>query len=218
MKNDILKIKNNKLKIGDFRKGMTYVELIVVLSIFSVMSSVVIFNYSAFQTKVDIKNLANDVALKVVEAQKSSLFGKFPKFELQGELTTSWKPSYGLYFNVATEDNKKNFMYFVDLDQNKAIRNPTCASYNDECLEKIVITKGNSISSLDIFYEEGNNSTKVSLPTDMVVTFTRPSSSASIQSVTTFNPNFLYAQITITSLSSTTSRIKIYRSGRIQLN
>ncbi|KKQ07855.1 MAG: hypothetical protein US18_C0006G0001, partial [Parcubacteria group bacterium GW2011_GWB1_36_5] len=50
-------------------RGMTYVELIVVLSIFAVMSSIVLFNYGEFQAKVDIKNLASDIALKIVEAQ-----------------------------------------------------------------------------------------------------------------------------------------------------
>ena len=47
---------------------MTYIELIVVLSIFAVMSSVVIFNYGLFQARIDIKNLASDIALKFVEA------------------------------------------------------------------------------------------------------------------------------------------------------
>ena len=49
---------NKKIKKN---AGMTYVELIVVLSIFAVLSSVAVFNYSEFQTKVDIKNLANDL-------------------------------------------------------------------------------------------------------------------------------------------------------------
>jgi prepilin-type N-terminal cleavage/methylation domain-containing protein len=56
-------------------RGMTYVELIVVLSIFSVISTIVIFNYKEFQAKVDIRNLANDVALKIVQAQKNSTTG-----------------------------------------------------------------------------------------------------------------------------------------------
>ena len=72
----IKEITNWKLKIGNYNRGMTYVELIVVLSIFSIMTSVVLFNYGAFQAKVDIKNLASDIALKIVEAQKSALSGK----------------------------------------------------------------------------------------------------------------------------------------------
>ena len=54
---------NKKIK-GN--RGMTYVELIVVLGIFAVMLSISMFNYKRFQGKVDIKNLANDIALKLV--------------------------------------------------------------------------------------------------------------------------------------------------------
>ena len=42
---------------------MTYVELVVVLGIFAVMSNVVIFNYGGFQAKVDIKNLSKHITL-----------------------------------------------------------------------------------------------------------------------------------------------------------
>src|SRR3989344_2489263 len=93
-------------------KGMSYVELIVVLSIFSAMSSVVLFNYGEFQAKIDIKNLASDIALKVVEAQKSSLPGKLPPLAQQVLIPSpsAWKPSYGLYMDQAADD--KSFIYF----------------------------------------------------------------------------------------------------------
>ena len=44
---------------------MTYVELIVVLSIFSIMTSITIFNYNKFEAKVDIKNLNQETALHI---------------------------------------------------------------------------------------------------------------------------------------------------------
>ena len=55
---------------------MTYVELIVVLAIFAILSSVVMFNYGNFQAKVDIKNLGSDIALKIVRTQGHN--GKVP--------------------------------------------------------------------------------------------------------------------------------------------
>src|SRR3989344_4815832 len=94
-------------KIIKQNRGMSYVELIVVLSIFSVMTSVVLFNYGSFQAKVDIKNLASDIALKVVEAQKSSLSGKLlPPTHIPPNPNT-WKPSYGLFFDA--DSNKNSF-------------------------------------------------------------------------------------------------------------
>src|SRR3989344_4561547 len=101
-------------KIRNYNAGMTYVELIVVLSIFSVMTSIALFDYNKFQAKVDIKVLANDIALKIVEAQKSAMSGKIP---IQN-ISSTWKPSYGIYFDLA---DGKNFIYFantIDGDNN----------------------------------------------------------------------------------------------------
>ena len=195
-------------------RGMTYVELIVVLSIFSLMSSVVIFNYGDFQTKIDIKNLASDVALKIVEAQKSSLSGKLPPPTGQYPYTSTWKPSYGLYFNPGSDN--KSFIYFTDLDntappQNGLFDGSDCTL---ECLEKITITKGNTISSLDVFYQGGATA---QLP-DLTVTFKRPNSGAILKSTSAFTGGVSYAQITIASPKTTNALIKIYPSGRIQIN
>ncbi|OGI85721.1 hypothetical protein A3A05_03150 [Candidatus Nomurabacteria bacterium RIFCSPLOWO2_01_FULL_41_12] len=205
----IIKIKKNK--------GMSYVELIVVLSIFSVMTSVVLFNYGEFQAKVDIKNLASDVALKIVEAQKSSLSGKFPPAAQQALIASplTWKPSYGLFINQASDD--KSFFYFTDVDQNNDFNDSTCAG-SGECLEKIVITKGNSISSLNVFYQDDITPYNLN---DLTITFTRPNSGAVIKSSQIVPPlpaPISYVQITIASPQAVSALIKIYPSGRIQVN
>src|SRR5687768_3941612 len=122
-----------KSKRGFSRQaGMSYVELIVVLSIFSLLSGVIIYNYGEFQAKVDIKNLASDIALKIVEAQKSSLSGKLP----QAEVSPDWKPSYGVYFSLLDEDGEKSFIYFSDINQDNIFDGTDCTL---ECLEKITI-------------------------------------------------------------------------------
>ena len=194
---------------------MTYIELIVVLSIFSVMSSIILFNYGGFQTKVDIKNLASDIALKIVEAQKASLSGKLPPLAQQTGIDATWKPSYGIYINPTTDN--KSVTYFVDL------KNPTQNNLYDasacpgagECLDKITILKGNSISRLDVFYQGSGTANLIS---DLTVSFVRPNSGAVIKSSTSFSSTVSYVQITITSPKLITSVIKIYPSGRIQVN
>ena len=211
---------NKKDKQNKFicqQAGMTYIELIVVLSIFSVMTSVVLFNYDKFQAKVDIKNLANDIALKIVEAQKSALSGKLPT-QLFG---ADWRPSYGVYFDLSSSfgDNKK-FIYFTDLDQS--------GNYNDgsfcpssggtyECLDKISITKNNYISDITVFYNDGSLSTSLS-DSNLAITFARPNSEAIFTSTTVFSASVSHVQITIISPSGMTAKIKVYVSGRIQIN
>lgn len=197
--------------------GMTFIELIVVLSIFSAMTSVVLFNYGEFQAKVDIKNLASDIALKVVEAQKSSLSGKLPT----QSFGANWKPSYGVYFNLSSPGNNKTFIYFTDLDQSGDYTDTSfCSSPggSGECLDKITITKGNSISSLDVFYQGDITPHNLN---DLIVTFARPNSGAIIKSSQIVPPlasPISYVQITISSPKAATAKIKLYSSGRIQVN
>jgi len=207
-----------KLKLKFFypSRGMTFIELIVVLSIFSVMLSISLFNYRKFQEKVDIKNLANDIALKIVEAQKSATSGKSNSL-----LTFAGKPSYGVYFNLLTPGNNKNFIYFADLNADKqynvadAFFCATPASpTSDECLDRITLTKQNTISNIAFFYA-GGTSTSIN---DLMATFTRPDSRATMLSSISPTSTVDFVQITVTSPQGVSARIKLFPSGRIQIN
>ena len=204
-----------KLKNFKLDRGMTYVELIVVLGIFALLSAVAIFNYGTFQAKIDIKNLASDIALKFVEAQKSAMSGNLPA---DHTIDPTWKPAYGLYFSTVANSNAddKKFIYFADLDNNNEYSDLSCTPSNKdgECLDAITITRGDSIASLDVFYQDGT-SAKID---DMTVIFKRPNSGATIVSSSAFVASVFYVQVSITSPNETTSVIKIYSSGRIQIN
>ncbi len=196
-----------KLKSYKLNRGMSYAELIVVLSIFSILSTLVIFSYGDFQDRIDIKNLASDVALKITEAQKASIFGKFPSATQQLAITSTWKPSYGLYL----ESDDESFTYFVDLNNNNLYEGTDCT---EECVDKIDITKKNSISSIDVFYQD---STTQNI-NDITLSFVRPDVGAIIESSTVLNSNISYIQITVISPKSFISTIKLYLSGRIEID
>ena len=197
--------KNKPLKRN---KGMSYVEIIVVLSIFSVLSSVVIYNYSQFQAKVDIKSLASDIALKVIEAQNSALSGLLP----QSGIPLNWKPAYGVYFNIGSNPvtDNKSFVYFVDLDQDTFFDGSACTL---ECLNKVSITAGNTISNLTVFYQNGQSASL----NDLTVSFTRPNSGATIKSSTNFTSDISYVEIKVLSPKLPSATIRVYPSGRIQV-
>ena len=200
MKNLEKKIKNNQ--------GMTLIELMVVLAIFAVLSAIVIFNYGDFEARVNIKNLASDIALKVVDAQKSSESGLLPPAVFSP--IPNWKPSYGVYFNPSVDN--KSFFYFVDLDDNTYYSGTDCAG---ECMNKVTITKGNNISALNVFYQNGSSGPL----SDLTISFARPNSGAIMRSTTGFSSQVSYVQITISSPSANqTSLIKLYPSGRVQIN
>ena len=182
--------------------GMSYVELIVVLTIFVIMTSIVLFNYGEFQAKVDIKNLASDIALKFVEAQKSALSGK-----LTANSPVDWKPAYGVYFNISPSTN---FIYFADLNNANGYE-----AGNGETLATINITKNNSISRIDKC-SNANCTSPTQIITPISVTFKRPNSGAVFTGVTISVSE--YVQITIISPKTATAKIKIYPSGRVQVN
>ena len=203
------KLEPKKLKAKTYKlnRGMTYVELIVVLSIFSIMTSIILFNYGKFQTNVDIKILANDIASKIIEAQKSSISG-----QLNLSASLNWKPSYGIYFDTSSVDNKKIFTYFADLNQNSLYDTSSCSG-TGECLDRITITKGNFISEIRI-----NGTDCPATVANLNVIFKRPDSSAIITSNPALSCSISYVQVTVSSPQSISSTIKVYPSGRIQIN
>jgi type II secretory pathway pseudopilin PulG len=219
-------LKNFKLKAKSYKlnRGMTIEELIVVLIIFAVISTVVIFNYTNFQSKVDIENLANDIAQQVVQAQNSSLSGFLPPSgytpDNLGYPTTSWKPSYGVYFNTSGTiqgADSTHFIYFVDLDNSKTFTGENC---NGECLTQYSIPNNNRSNNKisDIRIQPANS--EVSTP--LVVFFTRPSSFANFYSNSTGLPLSLMpgscVEITISNQKGNiTSKIDLYPSGRVQI-
>jgi len=204
---------------------MTYVELIVVLSIFAVLSSVAIFNYGSFQDKVDIKNLGSDIALKILEAQKSSLSGLFPPQLLVSPLT--WKPSYGVYFwngsGASQGADSKNFIYFSDLDysvpsQNGLFDDSDCMG---ECINKVTISKNNIISKLEVVPTSTSCTGTVTgnSVTNLNIVFKRPNSGVMVSSSGAGVPpgTFNCVQITVSSPKFNTSVIKVFPSGRIEV-
>ncbi|MEI6580966.1 MAG: type II secretion system protein [bacterium] len=213
----MLKLKSKKYELGFYKKGMTYVELIVVLSIFAVMSSVVMFNYGSFESKIDIKNVASDVGLKIVQAQKFSVNGKLPPLAQQTAIgeqiaggINAWKPSYGVYFNTTTDN--KSFVYFTDVNQNGEY--DVGSSPNVEFLETISINKGNYISNVEFLLPTGGSCLTTNA---LTIFFKRPDSGATFIPPASSN---CYARITVKTPSSAdiSSSIDVYPSGRIQIN
>jgi len=206
-------MKKNILKIGNFQSGMTYVELIVVLSIFSVMTSISVFNYGAFQNKVDARNLATDIAIKLVEAQKASVFGQLNSHNY----INNWKPSYGLYFTLSANGlaDNKSFNYFADLNNSTGYDDGSCSpsSLSGECLEKINLTKGSTIKTLVIYYQNGTSQSI----NDVTLLFTRPDSGAFFRSNAGLSGGINYLEITVQTQGSKEAKIRLYATGRVDV-
>ena len=193
-------------------RGMTYVELIVVMSIFSTLASVVLFSYSEFQSKIDLKNLANDIALRIVQAQRSANSGLRPVRD--DVVLLDWKPSYGVFMSKADNQTIKYFADLDNLEEEKVFDGLSCSGAN-ECLELIDITKGNSIYKIEAY--SGSTSTGLD---DLSIMFTRPSEAAVFHSSSADLSNVSYVLITVKSPkdSQATASVKVFPSGRIEVN
>ena len=214
-----------KFKVTRLEGGMTYVELIVVISIMGIMTAVVIPNYSTLQKKIEVKNIANEIALKVVEAQKRSTSGQLPDATHQSHISVSpWHPSYGVYFN-RTADSKK-FVYYADLD-NQGFCDSSCDSYSIsdpyyDYIDSFNITSDKYIKKIQMFPQsDPTNPTEVD---KLTITFARPDSSAIFASSIPSGDQIgvktgvFYVEITVSSLQDSLDNvIRVYQSGRIQI-
>ncbi len=151
MKNFFRKNYNND------ERGFTFVEVITVISIFAIMGSIVLFKFNEFNKRATLENLAQDVALKVVEAQKSAISG-VNSASLGGGIA----PAYGMYFaNSATGNANKKIIYFADIptgantEGDKIYQTtggtstlPCGTTYGSECLSVTSISTGEYVSRI----------------------------------------------------------------------
>ncbi len=207
------KIFNSRFPVCGLQRGMTYAELIVVLSIFATLTSVVLFNYQAFQAKVDIKVLANDIALKIVEAHKNASSGLLPA----RSLSANWRPSYGIIFSTENPGDGQKFVYFADLDQlgdyTVTTSCPGSAGSTNECLEEITITKGNAVTMLEVL-----GSGCPGIVDNLSIVFRRPDSGALISSSPGIFCEVNYVRISVASPEGLGASIRVYPSGRVQID
>lgn len=124
-------------------RGFTAIELVVVIAIFGVLSSVVLIRFSTFTQGVNIFNTTQDIALRIKQAQNSAILGQYPKTNAHPVIIddiANWKPKYGVYFDTAVPDV---FSVFFDENNNDMYDNPInsspCNATDGECIDEIRI-------------------------------------------------------------------------------
>lgn len=170
-KKDYIKI----IKQCSFNKGLTLVELIVVISIFMIITSVAIFNYGNFNSTVSLQNLTDDIALSIRKAQGFAIGARGVEI---GEDKT-FKNSYGVHFSVDTlptgslsGSNKSFIMFTVPITDEKRYvddgnAGEICNDGTNKCTELFSI---NSIDEVKEIIIDGDIKTSGSLD----IIFTRP--------------------------------------------
>ncbi|MDB5266612.1 MAG: hypothetical protein JWN89_427 [Parcubacteria group bacterium] len=220
-------------------RAFTLLEVLVSIGIMLVIISVVIPNQSTYSKGASLKNLANDIALTVRQAQ---VYGTSVQGFKPGAASTEFTDAYGVYFNIVPSTDplaKTTFTFFADRPQGGQPKNkiydsgPTCPTLSavpdSECIQKIPITGGNQIEDLCLIAVNGSISCSNVIPIGGAnISFLRPNTDASI--VLMGNSSFpgLYfictpttckgLRIKLLSPSSATSSVDVYMTGQISVH
>lgn len=153
-------------KINNFKKAFSLIELIVVIGIITLITSVVLFNHNTFSGGVALENLAYEVALAVRQAQ---FFGINVRVADVGGNPT-FDAGYGVYFDI---NNPTTFILFSDLNNNRFYDGAS------ENVDIYTITRGNEIKLLCVDAGCSNPSTQAF--DELHITFIRPEPDAIIK-------------------------------------
>jgi type II secretory pathway pseudopilin PulG len=159
-------------------KGFTLVELMVAIGITILILGIVLINYRKFDTGIVLTNLAYDVGLSIRKAQTYGISVRGT--QIGGEQV--FRYPYGIHFEAGTDDNKKVYIIFVDLDEDGVYDCNAADPDNCEKVESLNIQGAYRIKKLCTV--DGNTETcSPNAFTDLDITFTRPDPDATIMRV-----------------------------------
>ena len=168
--------------------GFSLVELIVVIAIVGVLSSVIIARYNTFDSAILLRNLAYDVALSIREAQALGV-------SVRGEGGT-FTYAYGVHFDIGN-----SYILFRDIDDDGVFD-------SGEEVSVEVIREGGSVSDLC-----GNSTCGKS---EMDVTFKRPNPDAQIVT-TPATGGLTSATVEVMSRQGSTRTVQVWPTGQISV-
>ena len=206
------------------KKGFTLIELLVSIGIMLVITSTVLFNQGSYTSAISLTNLANDISLTIRQAQ---IYGVSVK-ELQTG-SNNFSSAYGVEFNISNLGSNDAYIFFADSATPKngyyegSWSCPVGGS--SECLQKMNITSGNTISQLCML-RNNDNGVCSGNPAQLVdradITFLRPNNTANILFFNNGgqipgNSNIQGIQITVSSPTLATHTIIVYTTGQISV-
>ncbi len=189
------------------KSGFTLLEILIVLALLFIMTSLSLANYNRFGREVELENAAYELALTIRQAQ---FFGINRSEQFGGATNFDDPQPYGIYFNLVSGDepglNDQKFMMFVDQDNNRRFAEgdttgTSCiASLSNECVNLYEFNRNNFIHEICVGTDSLNcndiDGLGISGDKAMHVSFKRPDPDASILINGVPTP-FSYARITL---------------------
>ncbi|MFA6797532.1 MAG: type II secretion system protein [Candidatus Paceibacterota bacterium] len=214
--------KKNNNKFIKSTSGFTLIELLVTIVIFVVLTGVVLFKQTSFDSTILLSNFAYDTAITIRQAQSYGLNTR------ESTVSGNFSP-YGVYFNL--EKSNKSFVFFADTggvineDGTRSSNSEadkifngnfeTCPVGDLECVQKYTMKRGNFIKSICV----GNNKEECDSNDSMEVTilFKYPEPDALIYAEGNDRPDvgYNYAEILLSSSDGVTRKVVITGVGQI---
>jgi prepilin-type N-terminal cleavage/methylation domain-containing protein len=141
-----------KIYKNKYNSGVTLLELLIVISIFLIITTTIIFNNGKLNSSFTTQNLADDIALSVRKAQGYAIGVR--------KVGDSFESGYGIHFTTTGFDenekhfgSNKSFILFADLDDFKKYNyddsvNCISPTKDNECFESLSVKTPDSISNL----------------------------------------------------------------------
>ena len=201
--------------------GFTLMELLVSITIVSVILSVIIKNQSTYTDGIALTLAADEISLAISQAQA---YGIGVRELSPGSNKFSF--SYGLSFNILNipdpgHSQKKSYLFFADQDSNGFYNgDSTCpVGGASECLEKFSISQGNYIYSMCFMTTYGGEDCRVGR---VDISFLRPKVETQFVFLdldgSTLNPSDLKGvRIVLKSPKGAPMSIIIYNTGQISV-
>jgi prepilin-type N-terminal cleavage/methylation domain-containing protein len=191
-------------------RGFTLIEMLVVISIFTIMTAVVLANLPNFRERTALQLVAQKMSLTIREAQ---VYGVGVK-----SFDTDF-PSHGIHFDPISPNGKKSYVLFADkpsTDNNDYDVGNNCGGSDTECVTRYDLTGSVEIQSVDTC-----NPTCTSRNlTGLNIVFDRPKTEANftIPGNSTPPAQASYAKITLISTRSQETRtIWVWDTGQISV-
>ncbi len=193
-------------------RGFTLVEMLIVLGIFFVISSIVLLNYKGFGSDLLLTNLSYDIALQLRRAQS---YGVSVKSISDAE---GFVHAYGVHF----DQDQATFKFFIDINDNEVFDpgdGPPIEIYNINNQDRIfrLCYKDTSDGSSHCTNGGGNN------PNAIDVLFKRPDPDAKIticvsEPLPSCQTGKAIGQIDIVSVRGLHRYVTVRDTGEISVN
>lgn len=176
------KVKRKKLQTcaPKYTKGFSLPELIVVIGIFVIISSVAMFNQGKLSSSVLLTNMGYEVGLAVREAQTYGIGVRSEDAE-----GGNFSGQYGVFFDISSEASKRQIIVFAD---GVGGQNPnfTYEPGEEKYIYEFENRRGNKISALCVG-EITDGACSSDVGNTLSILFKRPNPAAMVFS-STFNP------------------------------